>query len=670
MNARLFAAMVIVGTLAVSANAQPAKEPVGIVSYVKVVSDKVPDVSSLEAWKKSFIADNMSDQDKALAVWKSNCMFVYQDTPPIEGLHEGCVHDAIKSFNVYGYGMCCCASARVEGMSRYLGFEARAYGINGHSIPEVKWDNSWHFLDASLLNYFTREDGKIASVEDIGKSVQAWLKDNPNYKANDAKLREFNMADGWTSWKKGPALLANCKFYDASGFWPAKTHGWYSTMQEFDGTNNTPFSYEYGYSQGYQVNVQLRPGERLTRSWFHKNQDVNTVAKDGGAPGALGGDKENFYKAAKTFNNQFFEKWPDTAPGRVGSATLEYAPPLAEKTFASTALRFENLRGTTDGGKQAITLADGSKQGILEIRMPTSYVYLDGKLKLSATVGNGGKINILLSDNNGLDWNSLAKVEQSGQQNIDLSKSVLRRYDYRLRFVMSGNGTSIGDMNISNDMQCSQRALPALGAGENTISFSTGPDEGTITIEGTVYPDNKAKHGNLVISDFHPELKDIDTTYNQPKTDGASITFPIATPGDMTRLRFGGHMRLRDVRDQWEMSVSFDGGKTFTNVAKQTGPYQGICKYVTDDQVPAGTRQALVRFSGQQRNTCTLFLVRIDADYKQPAGGFRPVKVAYAWEEGGIEKKDEHIARGPQDTWKIKCDGKPEMKSIVVELAE
>ncbi len=111
----------------------PAAEPaaqVGVVSHVKVLSDKVPDVSSLEAWKKSFIKDGMCDQEKALAVWKSNVAFVYQDAPPTEFLHEGCVHDAIKEFNVYGYGMCCCASARTEQLSRYVGLQARGWAIN------------------------------------------------------------------------------------------------------------------------------------------------------------------------------------------------------------------------------------------------------------------------------------------------------------------------------------------------------------------------------------------------------------------------------------------------------------------------------------------------------------------------------------------------------------
>lgn len=146
--------------------------PVGVVSHIKVLSDKVADVSSLEAWKNSFIKPGMTDEQKVVALWKSSVSFVYQDAPPIELLHEGCVHDTIKSFNVYGYGICCCASARIEQMARYLGLQARGYGINAHSVPEVCWDKEWHLLDASLANYFTRPDGKIASLSDVTQAVQ------------------------------------------------------------------------------------------------------------------------------------------------------------------------------------------------------------------------------------------------------------------------------------------------------------------------------------------------------------------------------------------------------------------------------------------------------------------------------------------------------------------
>ena len=47
-------ASIVAAMVASVASAQnAATQPVGIVSQIKVLSDKTPDISSLEAWKKS-----------------------------------------------------------------------------------------------------------------------------------------------------------------------------------------------------------------------------------------------------------------------------------------------------------------------------------------------------------------------------------------------------------------------------------------------------------------------------------------------------------------------------------------------------------------------------------------------------------------------------------------
>lgn len=649
--------------LALAAWPSAGGEPrAGVVSHIKVLSDKVADVSSLEAWKKSFLKPGLTDEQKAVALWQSSASFVYQDAPPLEFLHEGCVHDTIKSFNVYGYGMCCCASARVEQMARYAGLPARGFALNGHSVPEVFWDNEWHLLDASLVNYFTRGDGKIASLSNIVQAVQEWLQGHPDCRGNGGKLDQFQRADGWSGWKQGPALLARCQFYDWAGWWPARTHGWCSTMQEYDGSHGTPFIFEYGYSQGYEVNIQLRRGERLTRNWFNRGLHVNGILKDGDAPGCL---EAKVGEGAMAF----LRKWGDLTDGRIGSGLLEYEVPLADGAFRDGALAVANLAcQQEDSHGPAVHVQDPSRPGLIELEMPSSYVYLNGRITLNAALGQNGKIRLLFSDNNGLDWLEAAVIEKAGEQVIDIGKLAFRRYDYRLRVLLEGAGTGLERLALTHDVQCSQRALPALDRGANTISFSAGPYEGTVTIEGSPQEGKAGKQ--LTPMDFHPVLKGVEAQFFRVQADGATATFPLRTPGELTRLRLGGHYRLRDLRDQWEMQVSFDDGHTFKTVDKQTGPYQGICKYVTVAEVPPGGKAAQVRWVGTQRNTACIFLVRIDADYQQPHGGFAPVKVTYLWEEGGVEKRDVHVARTAQETYQITCAAKPRMKSILLELAE
>ena len=175
--AMVFALVAAALTLALSAADAP-----GVVSHIKVLSDKVPDISSMEAWKKSCIKDGMTDEQKALAVWQSVFTWRHQDIPPNEFLHdEGNVHDAIKGFNVYGYGMCCCASANIEALARYVGLQARGRIITAHSVPEVLWDGKWRLLDSSLITYFPGPDGKPLGVDELIAGLDEWYQKNPGY---------------------------------------------------------------------------------------------------------------------------------------------------------------------------------------------------------------------------------------------------------------------------------------------------------------------------------------------------------------------------------------------------------------------------------------------------------------------------------------------------------
>jgi hypothetical protein len=251
-----------------------------------------------------------------------------------------------------------------------------------------------------------------------------------------------------------------------------------------------------------------------------------------------------------------------------------------------------------------------------------------------------------------------------------LSKLVLRRYDYRLRLKMEGKGTGLTELALRHDVQHSQRALPALGEGDNTITFSAGPQEGTVTIEGATSKEfNKGK--NLMYTDFHPVLEGIDPEKLLVTGEKGSVTFDVKTPGEMTRMNILTHYRARSKNGSWDVQVSTDGGKSFRSVSKAVGPERATGNYVVVDDIPGGTKAAKVRFVGETGgDALMIFNLRIDADYKLPGAGFAPVQVTYNWEEKGQPKNDVHVARSASEAYTIHCAAKPVMKSIVVELAK
>lgn len=62
--------------------------------------------------------------------------------------------------------------------------------------------------------------------------------------------------------------------------------------------------------------------------------------------------------------------------------------------------------------------------------------------------------------------------------------------------------------------------------------------------------------------------------------------------------------------------------------------------------------------------------LRICADYREPHGGFVPVRVAYAWSEDGKPREDFHVVHQPDETYVLHSVSKPVLKSISLQLAE
>jgi hypothetical protein len=227
-------------------------------------------------------------------------------------------------------------------------------------------------------------------------------------------------------------------------------------------------------------------------------------------------------------------------------------------------------------------------------------------------------------------------------------------------------------LKISNEIQHSQRPLPILEQGENTITFSTGPHEGTVTVEGACSPET-AQGKNVSYKDFQPVVNNLGEAgliVDEKKGTG-DITYKVDAPADINWLTIMTHYRARDARGGWDVQLSYDDGKTFASVIKCPGPTPASGRFVEVKDVPAGVKTVYVKWVGTSGgNAAMLFNTRIDTHYRLPAGGFRPVKVTYAWEESGLEKTDEHVAKEASETYTIKCAGKPTMKSITLELAE
>jgi hypothetical protein len=450
----------------VSTHAQDRTVEGGRVNQLKVLSDRVDDVTTVENIVKSFAKPGMSQQDRAQALWTAVVKYRHQTSAPYEHLASDWeAHDPVKIFNVYGYCMCCCSSALVEALNREDGRQARGRILNGHSVPEVYYRNGWHMFDGSLINFFPRpEDGVAASVDEVTASLATWYADHPGYQKNGEKLFQLMRKDGWTGWKaEGPALLAHCPFY-RMGYLPARTHGWDATMLEYDRKSEV---YEYGYQVGHRALFSLRPGESFVREagnrGLHINMDVDP---------SWDGLKARAPENDLVYVNEFFAAYRG---GVVANGTHRYSPNLGAGDLAQGAEVYENLAA---GSSPALRVQSAGRSGVAIVPMVSPYVYLGGRLRLKATGRSAGdRLTVSISTSNARSFATVysAPIERPTEAKVDLKARIFRRYAYWLRIELAG-AAGLDGLEVENDFQHAPRTLPWLGSGKNTITVAANAD--------------------------------------------------------------------------------------------------------------------------------------------------------------------------------------------------
>jgi hypothetical protein len=632
---------------------------------LKVLSDKIDDVTTVENIVKSFVKPGMSDQERSTALWSAIVKYRHQTTPPNEYLAgDWETHDPVKIFNVYGYCMCCCCSALVEALNREDGHEARGRILNGHSVPEVRYGDGWHMFDTSLITFFPRpEDGTVASVDEIAASITDWYARHPGYQKNGEKIFQLMRKDNWTGWKaEGPRLLAHCPFYRA-GYLPARTHGWDATMAEYDRKSEV---YEYGYHVGHRALFSLRPGESFVREagnrGLHVNMDVDPVWD-----GLKARAPENDLVYLKEFS-------PGYRGGVAANGVHRYAPNLAAGDLILGAELFDNL---AEGNRSPVLrVRDPGRPGVAVVPLVSPYVYLGGKLRLKA-VGHsaGDKVTVAISTNNGRSFATLysATVERPAEATIDLKDKILRRYAYWLRLELTG-GAGLDRFAVENDFQHAPRTLPWLGKGNTAIIVAADGDPtiATRSIACRITTD-PAFTQNETSTTMGIRFENVDLRSDACWWKGGTgiMTVPIEVPGDLVGLGFSAQVRARSEKDRARVLTSTDNGKTWKPVTVIAGPTQGRTEHIRVDTWPAGDRNVLLRFELTGNNTAGVQSLRVDADYRDPLASktIRPFRVVHRWKEVGRERSHaETITRLPA-RYTIPAGADSEMVSVTYEMA-
>lgn len=123
-----------------------------------------PDFGSVQGMLGSILTSGMTDEQKAIAIWRFLVDWRYHYYPA-DGGDE--LHDPVKFINVYGYGFCDDSAKSFAILCRGAGIRARAWGLNGHVVGEAFYGGAWHMFDPDHEVYYRMPAGHVAGVEEL-----------------------------------------------------------------------------------------------------------------------------------------------------------------------------------------------------------------------------------------------------------------------------------------------------------------------------------------------------------------------------------------------------------------------------------------------------------------------------------------------------------------------
>ena len=438
---------------------------------LKVLSDKIDDVTTVENILKSFIKPGMSDAERARRCGPPPSSIGTRRRRPTNSWRADWeAHDPVKIFNVYGYCMCCCCSSLIEALNRLDGRAGarphpqrpqRAGGLLRRRLAHVR-------LLADHLFPQARQRRRRLGRRDL-RSARRLVRQEPRLPRERRQARRLHAErrlDGLQErsrhcWRTVPST-------SSAGSRRGRTAGtppWPSTTARARCTSTATRS-----ATGRCF--RLRPGESSvarggqSRPARQRRQPSCDVLK-AKAP-------QNDLVYLKKFSPATTAAWSATA-----SIAMRRTWPPAGWRRAPSATRTWPRRFAGAASE------DGGKPGVAVVALTSPYVYLGGRLKLKAvrkTDGRqGGGVAVHQQRPHASRRCGRPTKSAAVEATVDLNDSILRRYAYWLKIEItsaSPTGAGLEEFAVENDIQHAPRTLPWLGKGRNTITVAADGDAG------------------------------------------------------------------------------------------------------------------------------------------------------------------------------------------------
>lgn len=415
-----------------------------------VVSEHVPDMSTLENMVASPRFAGKTGQDLAIALWGwmvDHELGLFHYFPTREPFTGREVHDPLKVFNGDGFTICHVHAHTLANLGRIAGFQTRIAAIRGHEGAEFFYDGTWHYFDGDLQMFHRLRppnENVIASREDLYEDPSL-VDDQPN------PSFPYHLPD------RTPEIMR--PLYEAD-----------------------PEYLDVLEERIHSMDFRLRPGEEMVRYFHNLGRWVvfpeypalfRRYRKETGAEGPT----ERF--------------WPRR---QWGNGVLKYAP-----TISASHADIEQGADSIDGLEltdEALRCTGDRGEAVFAFESPYMYCGIpdpmgrvpgaDGTtLHAAFHLPRGSRAKVEFDLERRDQWQTLWSADGTGEDveaDLDFTEFAEGQYRFRLRFVLEGEGASLTALQTTLWFMVSPHSLPALkNAGENHLSFHSNDRYGLPT---------------------------------------------------------------------------------------------------------------------------------------------------------------------------------------------
>ncbi len=620
--------------------------------HIKVLSDKVPDLSNIEIFGSN-IGDNWeSNNEKAIIL----SYWIEQLTTYGSPLYYSRQwNDPIAFINNNEFGMCSDLTLLMNAMGEgAFGFTGRRHELSGlnvpilHTVPEIEYDGALHLFDPSFgFAYGHYDNGIVTSMEDYAL--------NPYYSRNNT-----------------PSALTRDS--DGEGFikaWlSADLFGWSIDRFRYD-EYSPELSWIENRTEGYygvhRFDISIEDYEYYTRYWSHLD-------------GLAGFSTRDFFWPHYNYNDVDDYSWNDNDKYKAehrGNGLWVYEPDLTD------ALSFESSQKvtlTTDMIYPTALDIEGSVVFKIDAANFVTGVLIEAKIKRAQAEDS---VIIEASSSGGNFWFPVWENKAIGdievKENIsDMIKGTLKSQDLRhvtdflvrVRLNTKSNLTAatLKSMKISTVTMLGKSSLPKLMLGENEITVAKANNHTTYQtktfnpiltrlengINDEIYWED-IQAWKLYVKDYKnlEAYENYGNLYNvleKNHWEKGWVTYELDAPRDIKKARLGGSFIVKNnSKDMFKIKYRVHNGSwsgwsevaaydfsTRNNSDKRENQSQLETWNIEEENVRK------IQFKIEVFHYAHIEALHMEIDYEAKSTPSKPLYITYNWTEY-YENGDGHL---------------------------